>query len=279
MPHGQYFDLNRLNPLATTAGMLDKAPEVQPPRASVHERLRKAGIHPRNAMATWMDDSVGVILKKLDEYQVAGNTIVLFLSDNPSRGKNSCYEGARVPAIVRWPGRVKAGARIGTLCANIDVPATLIEAAGGTAPADMRQDGRSFLAQLTGRPDPAGWRTELLLEVNNSRAAVGRRWKYIANRMTGKEEEAMRADSEDAARSGRPRRVGWNGVDHHLYNADADFPAYFDPDQLYDLDADLHERVNLAARPAHADVLAEMKTALARLLAPLPHSFGEFKRS
>ena len=182
VPHGQYHNLRKLNPLATAAGMLEKAPASQPSRESIYRRLKEAGIDERNAMATWMDDAVGAVLKALDDYKVAGNTMVLFISDNPSRGKNSCYEGARVPALVRWPGRVEAGSRVNTLCGNIDVGATLVEAAGGAAPADMRLDGRSFLPQLTGHPEPADWRREILLEVNNSRAAVGRRWKYIANR-------------------------------------------------------------------------------------------------
>ena len=50
-------------------------------------------------------------------------------------------------------------------------------------------------------------------------------------------------------------------------------PGYFDPDQLYDLEADPGELHNLAADPAHADVLAEMKRELQRYLDDLP---GEF---
>ena len=197
---------------------------------------------------------------------------MLFISDNPTRGKNSCYEGARAPALMRWPERVKAGVKVDSLCANIDIPATLVEAAGGVAPGAMTLDGRSFLAQLTGKPEPAGWRTHLLLEIHNSRAVVTRRWKYLANRLTGKEAAAMRAEAE----SGRPRTIGWNGQDHHNYNAERDFPAYFDADQLYDLESDVYERNNLAsARPA---VLAEMRRRLSEALAPLPHTFGEFKR-
>ena len=265
VPHGQYHDLRKLNPLATIAGMLEKAPASQPSRESVYRRLKEAGIDERNAMGTWMDDAVGAVLKALDDYKVAGNTIVLFISDNPSRGKNSVYEGGRVPAIVRWPGRLKAGSRVNTLCGNIDVGATLIEAAGGTAPADMRMDGRSMLAQLRGGPEPADWRREILLEVHNSRAAVGRRWKYIANRVAPEVEESVRA-----------HKAGWNGVDHHNYFAEADFPAYYDADQLYDLDADLYERRNLAA--SRKEALAEMKKRLAALLAPLPHPFWEFKK-
>jgi arylsulfatase A len=76
-----------------------------------------------------MDESVGVVLKKLDELKLADNTIVVFISDNgglhvpegdvtktpathntPYRaGKGYLYEGGlRVPLIVRWPGKIKS---------------------------------------------------------------------------------------------------------------------------------------------------------------------------
>jgi arylsulfatase A-like enzyme len=269
VPHGQYFSMRRLNPLATTAGMLDKAPEVQPSRENVYERLKAAGIEERNAMATWMDDTVGVILEALETYGAAKNTIVLFISDNPSRGKNTCYESARVPAIMRWPGRVKPGSIMNSLCANFDVAATLIEAAGGTPPADMLLDGRSFLPQLLGKREPKDWRQHLLIQIHNSRGVVTRRWKYIANRVPPKLAEQMRAE----AAAGGERTAFWNGIKQNRFNADVDFPAYWDADQLYDLDADLYERRNIN-NPA---VLADMKKRLAAALAPLPHTFGEFK--
>ena len=132
--HGQYFNLRKLNPLATSAGFLAKPPESQPSRASIYARLKAQGIDERNAMATWMDDAVGAVLQALDGYGATRDTIVLFISDNPSRGKNSCYEGARVATLIRWPARVKAASRVDSLCANIDIPATLIDAAGGKPP-------------------------------------------------------------------------------------------------------------------------------------------------
>jgi arylsulfatase A-like enzyme len=277
VPHGQYFDLRRLNPLATNAGMLQRAPEVQPSRESIFKRLDAAGIKdPRNAMATWMDDTVGELLKALDTYNVAGNTIVLFISDNPSRGKNSLYEGARVPGFIRWPGVIKPGAVIDSMCANLDLPATLIEAAGGRAPADMRQDGRSLVPLLSGKREPSDWRKQLLLEVHNTRAVVTRRHKYIANRAPEQALARMQADAEKATAEGRARTVGWSGGSMH-FNAQIDFPAYFAPDQLYDLEHDLYEQRNLAEDKRHSGTLQDMRRRLREVLAPLPHTFGEFK--
>ena len=71
-----------------------------------------------------MDGDVGKLLKALDDLKITENTIVIFTTDNgpnqfswpdaattPFRNeKNSNWEGAfRVPAVVRWPGKIKAG--------------------------------------------------------------------------------------------------------------------------------------------------------------------------
>lgn len=261
VPHGAYRDIRKLNPLATTAGLLDKPPAGSPSRESVYERLEKAGIEQRNSMATWMDDAVGVLLDAIPDPQ---NTIVLFISDHASRGKNSVYEGARVIATVRWPKRIKPGTRVDSLCANLDVPATLIEAAGAKPPAT---DGRSFLPQLLGKPEPKNWRRELLLEIHNSRAVVTRKYKYVANRVVPEVLERVQA-----------REVFWHNSKTQTYNLDRDFPAYFDSDQLYDLEDDLFERRNLAGDPKYANALSDMRQRMARALASLPHAFGEFRR-
>ena len=71
-----------------------------------------------------MDDSIGALLKHLDDIGEADNTIVIFTTDNgaevftwPDGGmtpfkatKGTVFEGGfRVPAIIRWPGTVKPG--------------------------------------------------------------------------------------------------------------------------------------------------------------------------
>ena len=114
-----------------------------------------------------MDDSVGVLLKKLDDLKLAENTIVVFTSDNgglhvpelrhqrithnaPYRaGKGFLYEGGiRVPLIVRWPGTVKPGTRIDTPVITHDWLPTIVTATGGTVPVGL--DGVSILPLLTG---------------------------------------------------------------------------------------------------------------------------------
>ena len=92
-----------------------------------------------------MDDSIGAILKHLDDIGEADNTIVIFTTDNgaevftwPDGGmtpfratKGTVYEGGfRVPAIIRWPGHVKPGSIENGIFSGLDWFPTLLAAAG-----------------------------------------------------------------------------------------------------------------------------------------------------
>lgn len=114
-----------------------------------------------------LDDTIGLLLKKLEDLHLRGNTLVVFTSDNgglhvpelnhrkithntPFRaGKGYLYEGGiRIPAIVRWPGKVPAGRLVETAVITTDWLATLLELAGSKVPDDL--DGVSLAGLLTG---------------------------------------------------------------------------------------------------------------------------------
>ncbi|WP_269542200.1 sulfatase [Cerasicoccus fimbriatus] len=114
-----------------------------------------------------LDNSMGVLLDKIDELGLADNTIVVFTSDNgglhvpegghqrvthntPFRaGKGYVYEGGqRVPLIVRWPKSIPAGRVIDTPVNNVDWIPTLLELIGAEAPTNL--DGASFARGLLG---------------------------------------------------------------------------------------------------------------------------------
>lgn len=91
------------------------------------------------------DKNVGSILKKLDDLGITKDTIVIYSTDNgphmnswPDAGmtpfrseKNSNWEGAyRVPAMVRWPGKIKAGSVSNSITSHLDWLPTLLAAAG-----------------------------------------------------------------------------------------------------------------------------------------------------
>jgi arylsulfatase A-like enzyme len=113
------------------------------------------------AMVDSTDQSVGRVLKTLDELDLAKNTVVLFFSDNggygpatsmkPLRGsKGMLYEGGiREPLTIRWPGRVKPGSRCDVPVIGVDLYPTLLEATGTTVPKKTPLDGESLVPLLT----------------------------------------------------------------------------------------------------------------------------------
>lgn len=287
IPHSQfdaiYGEFKGADPLATTSGLLDKPPNAQPARSTIYDRLEGKGIDPRNAMGTWMDDSVGAVLDKLESLGISENTVVVFTSDHQSRGKFTCYEGNRVPFLLRWPEKIKAGTRIDSLCANIDVVPTFLEMAGESVADSTLVDGRSLMPVLS-RKKPQQWRNALLLESGHSRAVVTQQWKYLANRPPREVVEKMDEDWRNYARTGELRHINWTGRDNPhdwgevgiRYVADVDFPHFFDYDQLYNLEVDPFEQVNLADYPKYREVLEAMKSKLEFQLQAMPHAFGEF---
>jgi len=108
-----------------------------------------------------LDSGIGFLLKQLDESGKAGDTLVIYLSDHGaqfSRGKTTSYEGGlRVPMIVRWPKRIKAGLVREELVSSIDILPTILEATGVKAPRNL--PGRSLLS--LGRGEKSVWRRYL----------------------------------------------------------------------------------------------------------------------
>lgn len=130
------------------------------------------------------DGHVGSLLSKLDELGIGDNTIVIYSTDNgphfnqwpdsaitPFRGeKNTNWEGGyRVPAMVRWPGEIKAGVISNQVMSHLDWVPTLLAAVGddsiksdlkkgkqvGAANFKVHLDGYNFLPFLTGEAEVA----------------------------------------------------------------------------------------------------------------------------
>lgn len=153
-------------------------------RTHVKDELR--GISGQDEYADGMvehDRHVGQLLDKIDELGIADNTIIFYSTDNgphmntwpdaamtPFRGeKNTNWEGGwRVPAIVRWPGRIEPGRVSNEIMHHMDWLPTLLAAAGvpdikqqlldGEVEAIGRRykthlDGYNFLPYLTGESE------------------------------------------------------------------------------------------------------------------------------
>ncbi|MFB6152437.1 MAG: sulfatase [Haloarculaceae archaeon] len=262
------------DPRATPSGYLDDAPDVQPNRERVKERVRgaDAGAWGRDWLATWMDDGIAAVLDRLDELGVAEDTLVIYTTDHGDlRGKGTVYEaGSRVPFVARWPGTIEPGRPCTRLASNVDLAPTVFDVAGVDPGHDHTVDGRSFAPLLTGEGEYR--RESVYQEAGSMRGVVtADGFHYVATRFP----PDLRGAVDDGARYSHH----WQRVDDPgevRWGAGADYPAYFDRDQLYDLDADPDERRNLADDPRYADVLARLRDELAAYSRDLPHAFGEF---
>lgn len=104
---------------------------------------------------TEADNMLGDVLKVVEEKDEKDNTVFMFLSDQGVQfpgAKWTVYDqGLRVPFIVRWPGRVKAGSISDALLSLTDLTPTIIDLAGGEAIKGL--DGKSFADVFLGKKD------------------------------------------------------------------------------------------------------------------------------
>ena len=196
------------------AGLVDPAWVLPPPGREVRDWASLTDAerdYQDHLMATYaamverMDAGVGRVLDALDESGVAGDTLVLFLSDNGGcaeqpggldasrtpgveehytavgpgwamaqntpfrRYKQWCHEGGTTtPLIARLPGTTKPGSHTDAVGHVIDIQPTLLDLAGASMPEDApRLEGVSLAAQLRGEPGEA---RELYWAWNGSRA-------------------------------------------------------------------------------------------------------------
>jgi arylsulfatase A-like enzyme len=210
------------------------------------------------------DYETGRLLDKLDKLGLTDHTLVIYTTDNgpwnqkkyrdrekghppgakfwgdagPLRaGKGSNYEaGVRVPAIVRWPGKVKAGGESDAIFATLDLLPTFATLCGYDVPGDRAIDGVDQTDLLLGK-DPDGNRDRFIYMAHENRrkniyAANGIRkgkWKYL---------RAKQVISDYAKDDDREEVV-----------------------ELYNLEEDLGETTNLAEQ--HPEIVDRLEKELA----------------
>ena len=140
------------------------------------------------AMVQRLDEGVGRVLGALEDAGLSRDTFVVFTSDNggerysynwpASEGKVSLREGGiRVPAIVRWPGKVPAGRTTDRTIITMDWTATMLALGGAAADPRYPLDGVDLLPLCQGKPTHLDrtlfWRT---LKESAARQGV---WKYL----------------------------------------------------------------------------------------------------
>lgn len=142
------------------------------------------------AMITGVDDQIGRVLAALERNGQAGNTIVVFASDNGLAlgqhgllGKQNLYDHSiRVPLVIAGPG-VPAGRRIGSLCYLMDLFPTLCDLTGLDTPRTV--EGRSLAPLLRGRQKSV--RDSVYLAYRDVQRGVRTdRWKLILYNVKGR---------------------------------------------------------------------------------------------
>ncbi len=194
-----------------------------------------------------LDWSAGQILKTLKELDIDNNTLVVFTSDNgpwiegylgdyggsaaPLRGwKMSAWEGGpRVPCIMRWPGKIPANQVCHEMVTTMDLLPTFAGFAGAKLREDRVIDGRDISSLMAGdpraKPPHEAFYFYNYLRLNAVRSG---KWKLVL------------------PRPARPPGTGWSG---RMIDA-------VEKTQLYDLEADIEERQDIADQ--HPQVVARL---------------------
>jgi arylsulfatase A-like enzyme len=183
-----------------------------------------------------VDDSVGKLLKYLDDTGLAKNTIVVYTSDQGFYlGEHGWFdkrfmyeESLRTPLVVRWPGVVKPGSVDGQIVSNIDFAPTFLQAAGASVPKEIQ--GRSMMPILRGE-DGRDWRKSFYYHFYEDKDGD----HHVAK--------------HEGVTNGRAKLI-------HFYT--------LGEWELYDLVKDPHELRNVYGKPEYAKTQAEMMAELER---------------
>jgi len=282
------------NPLITAEGYIKQAPRVQPPRTTIPERIKAAGLKPTDDTCNmlWVDDALGALLKTLKDTGELDNTVIFFFNDQWMEAKGTVYEGgAHTPGIVWRSGGFKAGHLCDALTTSVDFAPTILNLAQFDY-SKVFFDGETFLPNLDGQPQDPG-RT-IYFELGFARGLMKKGWKYMRIKYPDElanmslEERTKLLTKWNAQRrrmhlhivtedpkapfshltaipGGGHAESGSTGIKH--------YPGYYDTDQLYNLERDGHEQKNLAASPEYREKMNEMQADLRKVLDSLP---GEF---
>lgn len=183
-----------------------------------------------------VDDSVGQLMKHLEESGLSENTIVIYCSDQGFYlGDHGWYdkrfmyeESLKMPLIVKWPGITKPGTQNRNLVQNLDYAETFLDIAGAEIPTDMQ--GQSLVPLLKGEQNPT-WRDAIYYHY----------YEFLG---------PHRVARHYGVRDSRYKLI-------HFYQ--------FDEWELYDLQNDPDELTNQFANPEYAGEIDRLKKRLVEL--------------
>lgn len=191
-----------------------------------------------------IDESVGTILKTLEDENLLENTIVAFISDHGCQFKtrNTEYKRSphdasiRIPFIFQGPG-LDGSVMRDEIVTMIDLTPTLLSAAGITPPASMK--GRNVLPLLDSREARESWENAAYIQISESmvaRAVRTREWCYCV-------------------------------ADRSIKGGDAAGSTHYDEYQMYNLADDPAQQVNLIGRQEYREQAAKLRELLLKKMA------------
>jgi arylsulfatase A-like enzyme len=241
-----YFDqypLDRVEPVQLPAGYRDDKPVAafpdRPHQESMSDAQKREVIQAYFASISFVDAQVGHVLDTLDRLDLAGKTLVVFVSDNGYHlgqhglwQKSDLFEGStRVPLIIAAPGMLQAGLETDALAGLIDIYPTLVSLSGLPNPA-QEMPGHDLASVLNGNSPPT---------------------------------RAVLTQAISGAHRTRPERRGMQimgytiRTDRYRYTEWADGAEGI---ELYDYQDDPGELLNLAGLEEYGEKVEEMKALL-----------------
>jgi len=200
------------------------------------------------------NDQLGQVLNMVDNYGLRENTMFIYASDHGLSGKWSLKEqGLRVPFIIRWPGKIKPNTTSETLLTLVDVLPTILEVSNTEIPSEI--DGKSFLETLNGSKMKIhdyvfGVSTRQNIrecKIFPSRMIRGNRYKLIRN-----------FNSVEVVDS----NLGDNPVINEFAKIGAESFPNVPYEELYDLEKDPYQKVNLIDNPKYKKTRNRLSVAL-----------------
>jgi len=240
--------------------------EALPYMAVDNEQLKETTANYYNCMMR-LDTYIGELLEALKRSGKYNNTILVYIGDHGAdilRGKRTSYEGGvKIPMIIWWKGKILEKIQSEELVSTIDLYPTFLDVAGLVIPEYL--PGKSIVPLLKG--EPTNWRTYLFTEYHvhsnhnpyPQRTVRDQRFKLIWNPLAGTENPGYAFTLSHTVKISEEElfRVASNHVKEAYLRMKIP-PEY----ELYDLNIDPFELVNLAENEQYADILMELKKQL-----------------
>lgn len=215
----------------------------------------------------YLDEHVRTVMEKLEAENLLDNTIILFIPDhNREPGKSTCYQkGIQIPMIAYWPGITSAGSVSNAMIQTIDLVPTLLSGLNINEE-NLLFDGRNMLEVLK-QPNTL-LRDYIYIESGFTRGITDGTYKYIAFRYPQSIIEDMKSGKLEYA----PNHVNMH-MQQQAHIAMDNYPAYFDHDQLYDLEKDPYEQENVYGNPEYRKEQKRLVSELTKHLEHFDHLF------